>query len=375
MPGLENWRFDTPIGRRLDRKKHTIVTNHFRVNAAGIPGCIYQYDVSVFAQKDGVWSRDVVVDGDLRMCISILKSAREKHPEWTPQGCELAYDGRATLFSSARMPLPDKDKAGQECVTVDVGIIDRDSATESKTRFRVGLKLVKENATPGQLAAHWRGVDQDTLRGLDVSLLSRIRWDTVCDEPDWYMGGSKIFLAAAAGVRIAPGYIARTGYFAGLKTCMAGLVCVADVAVGVFLEGGSMLEIMWKIGGFRSLTDLVEASRRGLPRAVLAKVEDVIKSARCKLSHLGISKKIKSLGPAADSPQSEFDCDGKITTVAAYFSAMCLSEDPTKGAYRRALPKGRLQYPSLPCVNVGSNSRQILVPPEFVFVRHGQLRK
>ena len=112
MPGLENWRFDTPIGRRLDRKKHTIVTNHFRVNAAGIPGCIYQYDVSVFAQKDGVWSRDVVVDGDLRMCISILKSAREKHPEWTPQGCELAYDGRATLFSSARMPLPDKDKAG-----------------------------------------------------------------------------------------------------------------------------------------------------------------------------------------------------------------------------------------------------------------------
>lgn len=375
MPPHEAWRFLNPIGKRLDKAKHIIISNHFKINTSLIPRAVYHYDVRILRQKDGEWSSDITAVEDKRTTVAILKSAHKVHPNWTPEGCGIAYDGRSALYSSAALLLPGVDGSGKPFVTEDVAIIDEGTGKESKTRFRVSVTLVAKMCTPGDSLAEWQSADAGVLRALNVALLSRSRWESTKDSPEWYLCGAKIFQASGRAVELAPGFVALRGFNAGLKICMAGLVCVADLTVGVFLQGGSLLDIMWKVCGFRSLNDMVDASKKGgFTRQRIDGLTAVVKSVRCKVTHLGHTKKIKGLGPAANSPESEFEQDGVKMTVDKYFALMCNSTDPSKAAYKIALPKGGLLYPSLPCLNVGTNTRPILMPAELIFIRSGQIR-
>ena len=84
-------------------------------------------------------------------------------------------------------------------------------------------------------------------------------------------------------------------------------------------------------------------------------------------------RKARSLGPAANHPDTKFDCEGKKVTVAEYFTLMC--KDPKKGPiYRAVLKEGRLKYPDLPTINVGSKDKPVLIPPELVVIADGQCR-
>jgi hypothetical protein len=80
---------------------------------------------------------------------------------------------------------------------------------------------------------------------------------------------------------------------------------------------------------------------------------------------------VKCIGPASNSPDSSFDADGVQVTVAQYYANMCTQR---KQAYVNCLSKGKLRYPSLPTINVGTNQRPVLVPPELVIVPSGQCR-
>ena len=61
---------------------------------------------------------------------------------------------------------------------------------------------------------------------------------------------------------------------------------------------------------------------------------------------------------------------GKKYTVAQYFEFQA-KKIP---AYGKLLSKGKLRYPALPTINVGSNSKPILIPAELVSVPGGQSR-
>ena len=146
---------------------------------------------------------------------------------------------------------------------------------------------------------------------------------------------------------------------------MAGLVLVCDMSVSCFLTGGSLITVMANAGGYRTVDEMIrEAERDGIPRQILAKINDVIKQAKVKSRHLGQSKKIKTLGPVANSSESAFDVEGKRMTVAEYFEHMAVSK-------RNYKP---LKFPFLPTINVGSNSKPNLIPVELVDVASGQCR-
>lgn len=108
--------------------------------------------------------------------------------------------------------------------------------------------------------------------------------------------------------------------------------------------------------------------RGGLHPQCLAKIEEAIKNAKISIRHLHHWRKARSLGPACNSPDSAFDCEGKMMTVADYFSLK------SKTSYKTYIPGGKLKYPSLPAINLGSKSKPVYVPPELVVVPGGQSR-
>ena len=48
------------------------------------------------------------------------------------------------------------------------------------------------------------------------------------------------------------------GYYASLKSCMAGLVLVCDMNVSAFLAGGPLINVMMRVGEFRNLDDMLQ---------------------------------------------------------------------------------------------------------------------
>jgi eukaryotic translation initiation factor 2C len=149
---------------------------------------------------------------------------------------------------------------------------------------------------------------------------------------------------------------------------MSGLVLMTDVSVSGFLKGGKVIELMAAIGGFKSVDEMY---RNGVPRAALDRVESTLKSRKIRLVHLGHRKIFKEFGPPANHPDSAFTADdGSLVTVAKYFEDRARESD----VYRNFLESGKLKYPNLPTINVGSRKKQILIPVELAEVIPGQAK-
>lgn len=173
---------------------------------------------------------------------------------------------------------------------------------------------------------------------------------------------------------MSPGFIARLGYYASLKCCMSGLCLMSEISVSCFLQGGNLLNLMVVIGNFRNIDDMVRAcdSRHGLPQQFINKLEDLLKNCRIKTVHLGHTKKLKGFGPPANHPDCSFkQDDGSMITVADYYEQQCR----TNPVYAAHLPQGRLRYPLLSLVQVGSKKKAIYIPAELVNVVPGQARQ
>jgi len=221
----------------------------------------------------------------------------------------------------------------------------------------------------------WDNLDADMNRALDIIIHDFARAETVKDQPSWYVSGSKVFQARQAHESLGGAFIGLRGTYSSIRSCLAGLALCVDMTVSCFLFGASAIDVMWAAAGYRSADEMFRDCRGGaLHKQRQASILDAIKSAQCRITHVNFSKKIKGLGPAANSKESTFDFNGKMVTVAEYFTLMC--KDPEKGAtYTNALGSTRaLKHPYLPTINVGTTSKPMLVPPELVIIRPGQSR-
>lgn len=227
---------------------------------------------------------------------------------------------------------------------------------------------------PGPGSNDWSNLNQDLLHALDINLISFIRFMQTSDAPSWSLVGPKLFAATEESAPLVGAFVAKTGYYTTLKTCLAGLVLNVDLSVNVFVDAGPLIDIMRRAVELRSVDDLHnDLSRQSISSDRLERIRKAVKSIKIRTTHTGFSKKVIDLGPAADSPESAFEHDGRRITVAQYFELMC--RDRTKPLYRQALPTGRLRYPKLPTVNIGSNSHPVLVPSELCHVTTPQNRK
>jgi eukaryotic translation initiation factor 2C len=146
---------------------------------------------------------------------------------------------------------------------------------------------------------------------------------------------------------------------------------VLDLAVTCFLTGGPMLGVIMQAAGISNIEDL---KRSFSSRQMKSIIEKAIANCKVKVLHTGHNRKCKGLGPVANDNSSKFiwtEGGNREWKVADYFEEMAKRD----ARYRNALPPGgRLRYPFLPTINVGTLLKPMLVPCELVAVLGGQVR-
>ncbi len=152
------------------------------------------------------------------------------------------------------------------------------------------------------------------------------------------------------------------------SNCSSYALLRLDLTVTCFLSGGPLLQILWRVGGYRNFDEFLrEASRPGgLPGPIISRINKEISNSKVKASHTRYVGKIKGLGPPANHPDSRFLLKDKNIqiTVSDYFNEMSKSNP----AYKK------LKYPGLPTVNLGTNSKPRLLPCELMDMLGGQSR-
>ena len=387
MPGHAEFRYSVSVGRQLDPRSQVVRANHFRIDADRMVERIVHYHVHIYGYSKGeLQKEDQAPDIDERKSIELLRNLIRAHPEWevhggTRQPVGLTYDGRSALFSTQPIDMPLIDTDGAPFLMEDVHLLDPDG-NPSNSRYRVVLTMLGDIIPP---QGNWNNCEQNVLRALDTCLLSFAKWEASSDNPEWFIKSksSNIYRSSSDKFPLAPGYVAQRGYYAGLKTCMAGLVLVSDMSVSSFLSGGEMVNVLFQVAGFRSVDDLRKECERsgGLSSRVISNLTEVLKKVKCK-NYRGHTKEIRALGPPANSEDSSFDVEIERNgervrtrmTVQRYFEYLARERrDPF--VLSKLGRDGRLQYPSLPTIDVGTKKRPMLFPAELINVRCGQAQK
>ena len=244
-----------------------------------------------------------------------------------------------------------------------IAFINTYTGTESATlRYRIVLTEAGRNL-----------LGFDKLRAQEIAVLMFGRWNVMLDAPTWTVvnksiyGGSDDPRCAEVKPLTNSGHvIAKQGWFASLKPCLAGPMLIVDLACCAFLSSGNMIELMAKTVEARSVADFVKmcSDARGLDGRSKRTIETCISKLKVKVTHLGFWKVVRHLGPAANDRNAAFDHDGKKYTVAEYYALKSKTD-------KRYKP---LKYPTLPTVNMGSKTRPELYPIELVDVPSGQAR-
>jgi hypothetical protein len=375
LPPHADWRSGT-IGFALQPGSHTIRANYFRVNPTNIPGRFFQYHVHIRAydRTGALKTEDSSQTEDYRVNVALVMLLQTRHEsEWkvidgVPVG--FTYDSRSTVFTTKRLPLPEKNSDDADFLAEDIAIPNLDG-TESRRRFKISLTFATSCVSPAQTEDEWC-FNQDTtlVRALDSSLLAFARRQLPIDDPEWYLVGNVGYSSTGDTLKLAPGFVAMRGFFVGLKTCLAGLVLVSDMSVSVFLNGGPILNVIADMCGYQNHMDFVDdVCPRGVRPEHISMINNTLKNTKIKLLHLGHTKKFKSLGPPSNHKDSSFvtDDDRRIT-VADYYQDMARRSP----AYNTHLKNGKLRFPGLPTVNVGSANKPVLIPMELVVVDRGQ---
>jgi len=137
------------------------------------------------------------------------------------------------------------------------------------------------------------------------------------------------------------------------------------------MRGGPLIDILASIANFNSKDEFIrEARRKPLHSKLLSEMTHKLKKIKVLLTHLHHYRKLRSIGPPANDNESSFSFNGKTITVANYFEITCRSESAE--LLRSVLPEGRLKYPFLPTINIGSTKRAVLIPCELVIIPPGQ---
>lgn len=374
LPPHAEWRNGT-IGFSLQPGTHTVRANYFRVNPSKIPERFYQYHIHIRAyDKSGVLKvEDAAQTEDYRTNVALVMLFQSRHPEWKNiDGVNVGftYDSRSTVFTTKRLPLPETNSDGNDFLAEDIAVPNSDG-TESRRRFKISITFATSLVSPAQTEEDWRlNQDYTLVRALDSSLLSFVRRQLHVEEPQWYLAGNVGYSSAGETLKLAPGFVAMRGFFVGLKTCLAGLTLVSDMSVSVFLNGGPIINVVAEMCGYRSFQDFTsDVSNRGVRPEHISTINGTLKNTKIKLIHLGHSRKFKSLGPPANHRDSSFVTDdNRRLTVADYYNEMARRSK----LYSRHMKEGKLRYPGLPTVNVGSPKKPVLIPMELVVVDHGQ---
>lgn len=342
---------------KINRNPVSVVTNHFSVDASRLVEYIFHYHVNIFRMdKEGNVKRsdDQSIIGEYSENREVIVNLVSRHPEWASIGW--TYDNRSTMFTSAPLgltPETSRPPSLEECVTT--------TSLRSEHRYVVRLTEVSVIRTSDR--------EQVCITALDSIAVSFARSGQFKEQPTWFVVGSNIYRSSCADERsVGNPYYVKLGYSLSLRSCLAGLVLVSDLAATCFLIGGPAVNVFAAIEGYDSQEWIRRVSRDPLSDRSLKKIERALTGVKIMVTHLKTKHKVKKIGPPANHPEPFQTEKFGLVTVEQYFECMA-QESPL---YRDALRGGKLRYPWLPTINIGSKTRPAYVPLELIDVIPGQ---
>lgn len=375
-PPRAAWRDSNPIGVILDptRAGQVVRSNHFKVNTTRMPGRIFLYQIALSQyNRTGALGENIAAEEDTRTMTGCVLKLKTQHPEWGP--IKFAFNGHSLIYTSLPIPLPEADANGKPFIAEDVVLTNPDGRPNIRNRWQISLTEVDQITYP---SSDDEFAVMDNLSGmtaLETALSSFARWGVIDRDPVWQLNsGNKLFSSTAPTCSInSRVFVVQRGYYLGLKQCLAGLTFVCDMTCNLFLQGGEMIDLLINSSGCKNLDELRRQSKAILQNTKQReKINEDIKNAKVGLKYITFNRKAKSIGPPANDKDSQFDFNGQMLTVAQYFELMAGS-DPS---YTQALQAsgGKLKYPDLMTINIGSGTKPVLIPPELMFVPKGQCR-
>eukprot|EP01035_Chromulina_nebulosa_P016898 gene16898-22387_t len=374
VPGLAPWRSLPRIGRPIDPAiVGNVVSNHFKITGNKFPSHLYQYAIHIYSinQAGVVSPEDISPKIDIRQSTALIMALRDNHNEWNiGRGTGLTFNGKSIVYTNNVLPLPGRNSRNEPILSEIVPLTAIDGEA-GRQKFKVEITQVSAYPIPSD-PSELTKIESSTLLALDSSLFAFARWKAVEDIPNWFLVGSQAFNSLGEKFELTPSYVAMRGNYAGLKCCLAGLVLVNDMTASCFLSGGEMIDVMIAAGGFRNFQEFLSECKGGLKSHIKQRIDGIIKNSKVSLKYLGQWRKCKSIGAASNSKESQFNFEGKNINVEQYFAFMC--QGSKSAMYRKVLKDGKLKYPELPCINIGSNAKPTLIPAELVTVPSGQCR-
>jgi hypothetical protein len=130
LPGHHRDRAGAAVGAQFPSTGGAVVitTNHFAVNTASSPATITHYHVHLYrvGQDNQNRSEDVASLEDVRKTVQVMKTLRDKHPEWCNPPVGIAYDTKSALFTTRALGLREFNTDGQPFHSEIVGLPNSD---------------------------------------------------------------------------------------------------------------------------------------------------------------------------------------------------------------------------------------------------------
>ena len=130
MPGLDPQRLENRAGFEIAASGGAIAvtSNHFAVNATGVPLTMTQYDVCLQKiLRSGDAGENVSEKDDIRKTLQVVKTLIARHPAWSAAGLGIAYNSAASMYSTRPLPgISETDSQGRLFVSEVVGLLNKD---------------------------------------------------------------------------------------------------------------------------------------------------------------------------------------------------------------------------------------------------------
>ncbi|KIJ56900.1 hypothetical protein M422DRAFT_23034 [Sphaerobolus stellatus SS14] len=326
-----------------------VFTNHFEVRTPS--NIIHHYDA-------------IQVEKNLpaKLNLDIIKELQESIPQvFTPKA---VYDGRKNMFASKPLPFTNRDSKGQPSESFDVilpedirvfelakknGIKPRDPKA-----YKVRITKVAE-INPEVLAGFLQGRQSH-----DNSVLTAITAMNVVIRMlpiSKYPFNVRSFFTDREQKDIGGGLILWRGYFQSIRPGGNRMWINIDISTGTMYKDLNLIAMCLEHLNIRDPRQLT--AQGGFTDRDRMKLQRFLAGVRVATLHTntGGARAIKKITLHGASGLTFQTREGGSMTVQAYF----------ENTYRK-----RLQYPQLPCVEVGAGA---LIPMEYCKVVPGQLMR
>ncbi|MCO5572743.1 hypothetical protein L7F22_026502 [Adiantum nelumboides] len=328
----KNMRFPLRPGKGQAGTKCIVKANHF---FAELPDKdLHQYDVSISPEVTSRGVNRAVVE-------QLVKLYRE-----TYLGRRLpAYDGRKSLYTAGPLPFQSKE--------FSIGLLDEDDGSGKARRERVFKVVIKfaARADLHHLGEFLQGrqadAPQEALQVLDI-VLRELPTHRFCP-----VGRS--FYSPNLGRRqqLGEGLESWRGFYQSIRPTQMGLSLNIDMSSTAFIEALPVIEFISQL--------LNRDVSRHLSDSDRIKIKKALRGVKVEVTHRGNMRRKYRISGLTSQPTQELtfpvDDKGTMKSVLEYFQE-------TYGY--------SIQYPGLPCLQVGNQQRPNYLPMEVCKIVAGQ---